>query len=212
MNKWAMVMVITAAATGVARAEISGLLQSQLAQAAATRAPGSQAVGAPIGGFLGGALGTLIGIRPTLWVAALGGAASFVWLLSSPIPFPRMTVRASLFSSSASSTATPATEWRSIATGPLCLWPSGTWTSSGDRSARPSTSELLRCEGRGGGQGRAAALHIRVFRCQGAIPHGSIDRREEALRRPRRSRRLRRASAMTQRTPRSRLALCQRCA
>jgi hypothetical protein len=40
----------------------------------------------PIGGFLGGALGTLIGVRPTLWVAALGGAASFVWLLSSPIP------------------------------------------------------------------------------------------------------------------------------
>jgi MFS family permease len=40
----------------------------------------------PIGGFLGGALGTIIGIRATLWVAAIGGLLSFVWLLSSPIP------------------------------------------------------------------------------------------------------------------------------
>jgi MFS family permease len=40
----------------------------------------------PIGGFLGGALGSTIGIRPTLWVAAIGGMLSFVWLLSSPIP------------------------------------------------------------------------------------------------------------------------------
>jgi MFS family permease len=40
----------------------------------------------PIGGFLGGALGSVIGIRPTLWVAAVGGMLSFVWLLSSPIP------------------------------------------------------------------------------------------------------------------------------
>ena len=43
----------------------------------------------PIGGFLGGALGSTIGIRPTLWVAALGGALSFVWLLWSPIPSMR---------------------------------------------------------------------------------------------------------------------------
>ena len=43
----------------------------------------------PIGGFIGGALGTVIGIRPTLWVAAGGGALSFVWLLWSPIPTMR---------------------------------------------------------------------------------------------------------------------------
>jgi MFS family permease len=40
----------------------------------------------PIGGFLGGALGSTIGIRPTLWVAAVGQATAFFWLLPSPIP------------------------------------------------------------------------------------------------------------------------------
>jgi MFS family permease len=40
----------------------------------------------PLGGFLGGALGSTIGIRPTLWVSAVGQAAAFVWLLPSPIP------------------------------------------------------------------------------------------------------------------------------
>jgi MFS family permease len=40
----------------------------------------------PLGGFLGGALGATIGIRPTLWVAAVGQAAAFLWLLPSPIP------------------------------------------------------------------------------------------------------------------------------
>jgi predicted MFS family arabinose efflux permease len=40
----------------------------------------------PLGGFLGGALGSTIGIRSTMWVAAIGSAASFLWLLPSPIP------------------------------------------------------------------------------------------------------------------------------
>jgi MFS family permease len=40
----------------------------------------------PLGGFLGGALGATIGIRSTLWVAAVGQAAAFLWLLPSPIP------------------------------------------------------------------------------------------------------------------------------
>ena len=40
----------------------------------------------PLGGFLGGALGSTIGIRSTLWVAAVGQAAAFLWLLPSPIP------------------------------------------------------------------------------------------------------------------------------
>jgi MFS family permease len=43
----------------------------------------------PVGGFLGGALGTAIGIRPTLWVAAVGQALAFLWLLPSPIPSMR---------------------------------------------------------------------------------------------------------------------------
>jgi MFS family permease len=40
----------------------------------------------PLGGFMGGALGSVIGIRPTLWVAAVGQALAFLWLLPSPIP------------------------------------------------------------------------------------------------------------------------------
>ena len=43
----------------------------------------------PLGGFLGGALGSTIGIRPTLWVAAVGQALAFLWLLPSPIPSMR---------------------------------------------------------------------------------------------------------------------------
>ncbi len=46
-------MVIVVASATVARAQISDLLRSQLAQLAAQKAPGAGPVGAPIGGFLG---------------------------------------------------------------------------------------------------------------------------------------------------------------
>jgi predicted MFS family arabinose efflux permease len=36
-----------------------------------------------LGALLAGALGTLIGLRPTLWIAAVGGAFAFLWLLPS---------------------------------------------------------------------------------------------------------------------------------
>ncbi len=38
----------------------------------------------PIGGLIGGALGTWIGLRETLVVGALGSGASFLWILLSP--------------------------------------------------------------------------------------------------------------------------------
>jgi MFS family permease len=44
----------------------------------------------PVGGLVGGALGTLIGLRPTLWIATVGGLAGFLWLLPSPLPRFRM--------------------------------------------------------------------------------------------------------------------------
>ena len=44
----------------------------------------------PVGGLVGGALGTLIGLRPTLWIATAGGLAGFLWLLPSPVPRFRM--------------------------------------------------------------------------------------------------------------------------
>ena len=40
----------------------------------------------PVGAFLGGVLGSTIGVRETLWIAAVGALAGFVWLLPSPIP------------------------------------------------------------------------------------------------------------------------------
>lgn len=40
----------------------------------------------PLGAVLGGALGTAIGVRPTLLVAAVGGVLAVLWLLPSPMP------------------------------------------------------------------------------------------------------------------------------
>ena len=44
----------------------------------------------PLGALLGGFLGTAIGLRPTLWVAAIGGMTGVLWLLPSPVPRFRM--------------------------------------------------------------------------------------------------------------------------
>jgi MFS family permease len=40
----------------------------------------------PLGSLVGGALGTSIGLRPTLWIGAVGALAGVLWLLPSPIP------------------------------------------------------------------------------------------------------------------------------
>jgi MFS family permease len=40
----------------------------------------------PLGALVGGLLGTLIGLRATLVVAAIGGVLAVLWLLPSPIP------------------------------------------------------------------------------------------------------------------------------
>ncbi|MFI8321119.1 MFS transporter [Streptomyces sp. NPDC085529] len=40
----------------------------------------------PIGALVGGALGTAIGVRPTLWVATVGAVFAVLWLLPSPLP------------------------------------------------------------------------------------------------------------------------------
>jgi MFS family permease len=39
----------------------------------------------PVGGLIGGALGTALGLRPTLWVSALGGLLAVAWLVWSPL-------------------------------------------------------------------------------------------------------------------------------
>ncbi|MFG2058264.1 MFS transporter [Micromonospora sp. NPDC048930] len=40
----------------------------------------------PLGALTGGALGSWLGLRPTLWIAAIGGTLCVLWLLPSPIP------------------------------------------------------------------------------------------------------------------------------
>jgi len=39
----------------------------------------------PIGAFLGGVLGSQLGLRPTLWIATVGAIAGVLWVLPSPI-------------------------------------------------------------------------------------------------------------------------------
>jgi MFS family permease len=45
----------------------------------------------PLGALLGGLLGTTLGIRPALWVAAAGGVAGALLMIPSPLPGYRMT-------------------------------------------------------------------------------------------------------------------------
>jgi predicted MFS family arabinose efflux permease len=40
----------------------------------------------PLGALAGGALGSAIGLRPTLFIASVGALAGLLWLLPSPIP------------------------------------------------------------------------------------------------------------------------------
>jgi MFS family permease len=39
----------------------------------------------PLGGLLGGILGTAIGVRPTLWIGVIGSWAAGFWVLASPL-------------------------------------------------------------------------------------------------------------------------------
>jgi len=39
----------------------------------------------PIGAFIGGVLGSTIGLRPTLWVGGIGAFTAFGWILFSPV-------------------------------------------------------------------------------------------------------------------------------
>jgi MFS family permease len=43
----------------------------------------------PVGALLGGALGTTLGLRPTMWIASVAGLAGVLWLLPSPVPHLR---------------------------------------------------------------------------------------------------------------------------
>jgi MFS family permease len=40
----------------------------------------------PLGALIGGALGSAIGLRPTLWIATVGALTGVLWLMPSPVP------------------------------------------------------------------------------------------------------------------------------
>ncbi|MEE4544348.1 MFS transporter [Streptomyces sp. V4-01] len=40
----------------------------------------------PLGALVGGVLGSSIGLRPTLWIATVGGVLCVLWILPSPVP------------------------------------------------------------------------------------------------------------------------------
>jgi MFS family permease len=44
----------------------------------------------PVGALAAGTMATLVGLRPTLWLAAAGATLGFLWLLPSPLPQFRM--------------------------------------------------------------------------------------------------------------------------
>jgi predicted MFS family arabinose efflux permease len=44
----------------------------------------------PLGALVGGALGSLLGLRPALWIATVGGTLGVLWLFPSPVPRFRM--------------------------------------------------------------------------------------------------------------------------
>jgi predicted MFS family arabinose efflux permease len=39
----------------------------------------------PLGALIGGVLGSVVGLRPTLWIGAAGEAVAGIWLLASPM-------------------------------------------------------------------------------------------------------------------------------
>jgi MFS family permease len=67
----------------------------------------------PVGALAGGALGSTLGLRPTLWIATVGALAGVLWLLPSPVPRMR-----TLPEQGAPPAASPAASTRSAADGP----------------------------------------------------------------------------------------------
>ncbi len=76
------VMILDISAGAIKAAVVPDRLRSRVAGAYMVVNYGVR----PLGALVGGALGTAIGLRPTLWIAAVGAVAGFLWLLPSPIP------------------------------------------------------------------------------------------------------------------------------
>ncbi|MFC4035494.1 MFS transporter [Streptomyces polygonati] len=75
-------MLLDIASGSLQAALIPNALRSRVSGAWRTVNYGMRPLGALAGGVLGGA----IGLRPTLWTAAVGGVLGVLWLLPSPVP------------------------------------------------------------------------------------------------------------------------------
>lgn len=80
------VMVLDISIGAIFAAVIPGTLRSRVSGAFQAVNYGTR----PAGALLGGLIGTAIGLRPALWIAALGGIAGFFLLLPSPLPGYRL--------------------------------------------------------------------------------------------------------------------------
>lgn len=76
------VMVLDISVGAILAAVIPGPMRSRVTGAFQAINYGTR----PVGALLGGVLGSAIGLRPTLWIAVLGGAAGAALLLPSPLP------------------------------------------------------------------------------------------------------------------------------
>jgi MFS family permease len=75
------VMVLDIAAGSLQAALIPARLRARVSGATRTLNYGIR----PVGALAGGALATLIGVRPTLWIATAGALLGVVWLIGSPL-------------------------------------------------------------------------------------------------------------------------------
>jgi len=76
------VMILDIAAGSIFAAQIPEQLRARVSGAYGFVNNGIR----PLGSLAGGALGTWIGLRPTLWIATLGALLGVLWLLPSPLP------------------------------------------------------------------------------------------------------------------------------
>ncbi|WP_418957000.1 MFS transporter [Streptomyces tritici] len=79
------VMVVDVAAGSLQMALVPERIRSRVMGAFRTLNHGFR----PLGALAAGVLGTAIGLRPTLWIATVGGVLATLWLLPSPIPRTR---------------------------------------------------------------------------------------------------------------------------
>jgi len=80
------VMVLDIAAGSIFAAVVPDQLRSRVSGAFQAVNYGVR----PLGALTGGLLGTYLGMRPALWIAAVGGLAGGLWLLPSAVPKFRM--------------------------------------------------------------------------------------------------------------------------